>query len=461
MRFVDNLFGVIAQNAGLNLVQSGIDFIPIDGNYGTLDIKGNYGTLDIKGKNATWIGLGNRDQQLAAYQYCSPLASVIDRLAEADINGKPEILRAGGKGKEDYATSEYARKLNALFTQPNPLQSWLQFRGQQVVYKKIFGFCPVWPINPAGFPAPEDAYQLWNLPPWLFDYEATKKIFRQKDIGGIVKTWVLNINGERVEIPADKIFILEDSFLQDENCDFILPKSRMVGLDMAVSNICAAMEADNVLLKKKGPLGAWTHDPAQDRIAGYVPMSEDKKQQVQADLSQYGLSFNQYQYIISRHAIKWQPTSFDVNQLGTSDTLVKGTKEICHRYNYSYTLLEESESTFSANGVRAHVSLYQNNVIPQRSKDDDKYTGFFRMRENNCKLVSNFEALPILQPDKKAEADTIMSQTNAYVKQYKENIITMNMMLEKLGYDTRADGDVFYNQTEEYKRQSQVQSITQ
>lgn len=451
MRFFDNFFGTIA-GTGIR-APSGIDFIP-NGFNGE--------TINIKGAGAQWWGLTSRPMQLKAYMFCSPLSSVIDRLAECDINGKPEILRSTGKGKEDFATSEYAVKLNNLFAQPNPLQTWSQFRGQQVVYKKIFGFCPVWPILPAGFTDPSDAYQIWNLPPWLFDVEATKQLLKQRDINGMVKQWILTILGQRVEIPADKIFFLEDSFLQDEDSYFLLPKSRMVGLDMPVSNICAALEADNVLLKKKGPLGAWTHDAAatKDGVAGYLPLSPKQREEVQRDLGEYGLTLGQYQYIVTRQALKWQKTSFDVTELGTSVTLIAGTKEICHRYNYSYTLLEESESTFAANGNRAHLSLYQNNVIPSRYKDDDKYSMFFKMKENNCKLVSDFNHLPVMQLARQDAANTLKIETAVYMDQYKNSLITFNQLLTRLQLETRGpEFDVYYNQTQEYANE-QAATIT-
>jgi hypothetical protein len=446
MRFRDNFFGTIAGQS-INRVPPGIDFIP-DGFNGE--------TIKIRGVDAQWWGLKTPEMQLKAYKFCSPLASVIDRLADCDINGKPEILRAQGKGKEDFATNEYAKRMNALLASPNPLQQYLQFRGQQVVYKKLFGFCPVWPIMPAGYTDPSEAYQVWNIPPWLFDFEGTKKLMKQRNIKGMVTHWVLNILGERVEIPADKIFMLEDSYMQDEDRDFLLPISKVVGLDMAVSNICAALEADNVLLKKKGPLGAWTYDPGTDRVAGYIPMTEDKKREVQRDLSSYGLTLDQYQYIVTRQALKWQSTSFDVKQLGTHETLISGTKLICQRYNYSYTLLEESESTFAANGNRASLNLYQNNIIPNRYKDDDKYSLFFKMNENNCKLVSDYSHLPVMQLARKDSADALLAETNLYLKQYESNLITLNTMLTALGYEVRPEGDILYNQTPEYAAQQQA-----
>jgi hypothetical protein len=55
------------------------------------------------------------------------------------------------------------------------------------------------------------------------------------------------------------------------------------------------MEADNVLIKKKGPLGFISHDPKPDTVAGYSPMSPKEKEEIQTELQKYGLSWNQWQ----------------------------------------------------------------------------------------------------------------------------------------------------------------------
>jgi len=160
MSFINNLFGAIA---GQSIVrQTSMDFIPLDG-------EGR--TIQIKGDNATWLGMRNRLMQKYAYDFCYPVASVIDRLAEYDLTSEVEILRSKGKGKENYATGTWANNMNARLKNPNPLQSWEQFRGQQIVYKRVFGFCPVLPIVPTGF-TPDYCTALINLPPWLFGVEA-------------------------------------------------------------------------------------------------------------------------------------------------------------------------------------------------------------------------------------------------------------------------------------------------
>lgn len=432
MNFLTNLFGTIAGTTFLNRVSSGISHIPKD-NVG--------GTIQIKGDTASWLGLKNKLMQKYAYDYCFPVASVVDRLAEYDITGTVEILRASGKGREDYATNSWARNMEKLLAQPNPLQSWEQFRGQQVVYKKVFGYCPVLPFVPAGM-TPDNATSMVNIPPWLFEAYGTKNIFFISKADEIVKEYKVTILNKSFTLKPEQVFILEDSFMQNDECDYLLPQSRMVGLDMAVSNLCAAMEADNVLLKKKGPLGVWSHDAAavKDSMVGYLPMSTDEKAELQETLQQYGLNLEQYQYIISRTAIKWLPTSFDVRQLGTAETVVRSEKAICHRYAFPYVLYEETDATF-ANSSEAAKGVFVTNVIPNSRKDINKYNKFFKASENNAYIKVDYSDIAALQEDKVKQAETESRLTDLVLKQYDNNVITYNQMLTRMGLETVADGD--------------------
>lgn len=438
--FFNNLFGTIAQNGLLGREPGNISFIPKDN-------AGN--TIKIKGQNAIWLGLRNRIVQYWAYQYCSPLATVIERLAEADITGELQFIREKGKGAADIATNPFSNRLRTLFANPNPLQSWEQFRGQQVVYKKIFGFCPVLIVKPAGFTDASYASLMVNLPPWLFTVVGTNKLLCQTDVTKMIEKYTISLIGETIDLKPEDVIILSDTFVQDENYNYLLPKSKMVGLDMAVSNYCAAMEADNVLLRKKGPLGAWTHDAAatKDSVAGYLPMTVKEKDQVQTDLGQYGLNWEQFQSLVTRTAIKWQPTSFNVTELGTSDTITKATKAICHRYGYSYILLEDSDATFSNQGGAAK-SLFQNNIIPNNKRDMSAYEKFFNCSENNCNIVTDYSDLPILQEDEFLKGRAVAQTDLGLQIEYLNDIITKNQWLTARGYDTiGSEGDKLYSES--------------
>lgn len=428
--FVSHLFGSIAGPYTLGLNPS-VDFIPADSN-GKI--------IDIKGHDATWLGMKNRLMQKYAYEYCFPVSSVVDRLAEYDITGVIEILRATGKGKENYATGEWAARMKKLIAQPNPLQNWEQFRGQQVIYKKIFGYCPVFPLVPAGFD-PSYATAMINIPPWCFEAVPTRKFLYTSKAEELIDKYIVTINGTRFELKPNEIFILEDSFFQDDECGYLLPQSRLVGLDMAISNICAAMEADNVLLKKKGPLGFISADPGRDQ-AGPLPFDKGERDQLQQALQAYGLSLSQYQYVIAGFAAKWNAMSYDVKQLGTKETIILGEKSICHRFGFPYVLYEEVDATF-ANSSTAAKAVFNNNVIPNNKKDLNKYNKFFKSEENNAKIVGDFCDTPALQEDAKAKAEAAKAWNDALLIEYNNNLITRNQWLEARGYDKIADGDKY------------------
>lgn len=416
-----------------------ISFIPTDA---------NGGTLDIKGQNAVWVGLANRQTQYWAYQYCSPLASVIDRLAEADISGELQFVRSKGKGKDDFATSPYAERVKALFNKPNPMQDYWDWRAEQVLIKKIYGFCPVYVVNTIPSDISMSSY-MFNLDPRFFGIEITGKQFSQKEIKGIISKYTIStINGETLPIDPENIIILKDSFFKDENYKGMVPKSKMVGLDMAVSNYCAAMEADNVLLRKKGPLGAWTHDAAatKDTVAGYLPMSDTEKKAVQTSLDTMGVQWDQFKHAVTATAVKWQKVSFDVRELGTSETIVKSSKEICHRYGYSYTLLEDTDTTF-ANGTNAHKALYQNNIIPNNERDMQVFDNYFKLGENNIRIYTDYSGLAIMQEDAKLKAEALKYNNQAQEIAYINDMITKNQWLTSMGLDTVPDGDLYYSQS--------------
>lgn len=433
--FTNNLFGSISGGNFLGRA-SGVDFIPKDGD-GRI--------IKLTDHSPVWLGLRSPLMQLYAYEFCYPVASVVDALAEYDLTGKVLVLRKTGKGKDDLATSPYASQITTLLEQPNPLQSWQQFRGQQLVYKRVFGFCPVVGLIPVGFKGNENSVGLLNLPPWLFSVEGTRKLVDQSTIQGFIKKYRVTLLGSLLEMDPDRVMILTDSFLQDERQDFLLPLSRLVGLDMAVSNICASNEADNVLLRKKGPLGVFSHDAAavKDSVAGYLPMTNVDKKELQDELLNYGLTFSQYQWLISKVAIKWLPMSYDTKQLGTKETLVAGEKAICHRFRFPYVLYEQTDTTY-ANGENAETNLYTTNVIPNADKDIQQYNKFLKTVENNCVITRDFSEVDCLQADKLSAAQAVKTEAEGYEKLFYNNVVTLNQWRMAMGYDTVMGDDRYY-----------------
>lgn len=441
--FFDNILGTIAgydtQSLG-SLPFGNLDFGP----------KNNKGDIIKFRRTAKWMGMESPMMQKYAYEFCAPVGTVVDKLTKYDLSGKLEINRKGGKGKDKELTGAWADSLRKLLDQPNILQSYEQWRGQQVVYKKVFGFCPVLPVMPIGFrgvKSPEKAFQLVNLPPWLFKpiMVANSNIVEAQSVSDIVSHYELSINGKVIKLDPNEIIILKDGFMQNSKFNLTLPLSRLVGLDMAVSNYCAAMEADNVLLRKKGPLGFISHDPGTKDWTGYVPLRKSQKNELQTALSQYGLTWDHLQYVISRQPMRWNPMSFNVKDLDTTGTIVKSEKAICHKLGLPYALFEETENTYANDSDNALATCYQTEVIPDSNRDWKEFAKFFKAIDNNAIIATCFDHIGALQEDKKSAAETAYANAQTATLAWKDGQLTRNEYRTLLGLEPdHPKGDEYY-----------------
>jgi Phage portal protein len=428
-----NLFGTLGtQNLGA-LGQYG--FIPIDGQGATLNLTDNI--------DAQWLGLASKNMQYWAYNYCSPLAAVIDKLAEADTNGRIEFLNPDGTTKSNFSGNPRLKRISTLLKRPNPLQTWEEFNSQQVVLCKIFGYCPVFAVCPAGF---DKSYSssLWNLNPFYcypqrnmsFDMES-----KSKD-NSIISFWQLSIWGKSYQIPNSDILLIKDGYIDSTTTNMGLPISKVAGLDYFVSNICAAMEADNVLLKKKGPLGVFSYDAKPD-MAGLLPMPPKDKDALQNDLARYGLTSGQLQYVISKSPIKWNAMSFNLRDLMTKETVRQGVDGICDRFGYPPELMSGKNATYE-NRNSAEKFLYQNNVIPFSLRRMARYSQFFELDEVSLNL--DYDHLPVLQEDIMHAGQARKAKSEGLTLDWQNGLITWNEYRFLQDLDMVAGMDIYYNE---------------
>lgn len=441
----NSLFGTIG--AGSNFLNGQFQFIPIDGSGGITGA----GQEDIQPR---WIGLEGKNMQYWAYNYCSPLAAVIDRLAEADTNGRIEFVN-NDKDKTTVKNVNKNPKLNRiknLLKKPNPMQTWEEFNSEQVVLSKIFGYCPVLAICPSGFDKSYTRF-MFNINPLRitprvnenYDLFGNRTDFSTGKWDGIdrenpIKEWYFSIGGRSYTINPKDIILVKDGYISSINPDLGLPLSKVAGLDWCVSNICAAMEADNVLLKKKGPLGVFSYDPRND-MAGTVPMTPKQKTEIQTELSNYGMTLGQLQHIISKVPIKWNPMSFNVRDLMTKETARQGIDGICDRFAYPAELMSGKNATYE-NRNSAEKYLYQNNIIPFSLRRMAIYNEFFELDE--VSIIMDYDHLPVLQEDIMHAGQAFEALSKGLELMWKSGILTFNQVLIKLDLDTITGGDIYY-----------------
>lgn len=425
-----NMFGSIAQT-GLP-IPANMDFIPNGFNGETIDLTGT-------NVDATWLGLQSVVMQYKAYNYCSPLAAVIDRLAEADTNGIIRFIDEKGKDVKNPNKIPTLSRLKQLLKKPNPWQTWEEFNSEQVVLCKIFGYCPVFAVCPIGF---DKSYSkmLINLNPYFARpiYNEGYDIWIEKS--NPIKQWNVSIYGTEHQIPSGDVMLLKDGFMSEQRNHLGLPLSKVAGLDYFVSNICAAMEADNVLLKKKGPLGVFSHDPKPD-MAGWLPLTTEQKDDLQQDLKRYGLTIGQLQYVVSKTPIKWNAMSFNLRDLMTKETVRQGIDGICDRFGFPAELMSGKNATYE-NRNSAEKYMYQNNIIPFSLRRMARYDEFFGLED--VKLVMDYTHLPVLQEDIAKSSQARKFNSESLDVDWKAGIITFNEYRNAQGLADVAGMEIYY-----------------
>lgn len=376
---------------------------------------------------------------LKAYEDCPPVNAIINRKAQAYINGKTWVLNTQGKE----ATNEAAKKIKALLDKPNPIQSWEEFEAQGYIYQQLFGWYMLLPIKPVGFKDNIDATSLWNIPPSMVDIEETNKLFYQTDVKGIIKKIVLNYKGTRTEIKVEDLYIMKD-FMPSLH-SLVFPQSRICALELPINNIIGCYESRNVLINYRGALGILSQDHGTGQYAA-LPLTEEQKTELQSDFRRYGLSQTQWQFIITNASLKWQQMGVATKDLMLFEEIEDDIARCCDSFNYPYELMSSTKGVTFSNKKEAKQLLYQDAIIPEAGMLYGQWNNFFNTRTYNIRLDKDFSHIPVLQEDALQAAQARKARNDALLIEYQNDLITMNRWLELNGEDTRPDGNRYYSE---------------
>ncbi len=392
---------------------------------------------------------------LKAYQTCAPLNAIIHRTVDAYINGKTWVLN--NKGKE--IENEHATRLRKIIDQPNPLQNWPEFEAQAKVYKKVFGYNIVLAMTPLGF---DNSYAkaIWNIPPHLVEIEySDANIYSIKTRDDLIKKiWLKTPNGIRSEL--DKRFISIHKTTEPSFGSPLLSESPIRVLEQQINNIIGAYESRGTLISYRGSLGILS--PEIDD-SGSKPLEEEDKEEIHADFAKYGLRKGQNKFIITTAAMKWQQMGIPTSSLMLFEEIEDDIMRICDKIGYPYRLMASDKSASYNDVSECKKKLYQDTIIPESILDYADWNRFFNTAEYRLKIDKDYAHIEALQANKKNLASARLSMGQALEREFKNNWIKLNRVLEILEEDTLgAEGEKYYSDlVAEGKTFGQAQSQNQ
>jgi len=403
---------------------------------------GAYSRSDIVEQNGNWFwsaggggverffSYSSHKSAIIAYQRCAPVTAIINRKSQAFSNGKMWILDKDGKEVD----TDAAKRLRKLMKRPNPLQTWKQFDAQGYIYQQLFGYCPVLAIKPAGFKENIYTKSLWNIPPFMVKIKESGAIFYQQDMAGMIEKITLTYKQKEVDLDPNDVLILRD--FSPSFSTLLLPESRIKSVEMPVNNIIGAMESRNVLINYRGALGILT--PEKDQF-GVVAVDNDDKEDLQRDFLRYGLTSQQWKFIISSAALKWQQMGIPTKDLMLIEEVVESTKMICDVFHHPAQMLGIIDPKHD-NWNAAEQDLYQNGIIPESDSNMEQWNQFFKTEELSLVISKTFDHIPILQKDQVQMATARKTLNEALEVEWKNGLITLDQWLDKLGEEPLPGG---------------------
>ena len=388
---------------------------------------------------------GNYNSSLKAYQQCPVVSSVINKMAQCSVNGHQYVMDLTGKE----SNTPQAKALRQLLSKPNPMQSGREFKAQGNVYKRIYGYCPLLIMKPAGFEKDFSKWTLWNLPPWMIQVLDNTTMFYESGVKPFASIW-LRYMGQSVNVTDSVVFIKENQISTGtynsssavENVSMYLPDSKLHGLSSAIENFIASLTSRGSLVTQRGPMWILTND-SKDDGGGTFPQNPASIENIQNEFLKYGISGNQRKAIITDAALKLQTVGFDVHQLQLLEGEIQDAKMICDGLNYPPYLLGLVDAKFDNQQI-AERGLYTNSIIPDVESDNEQWAEIFGMDEIGLKLVTDFSHLPAMQENIAEQGKGRAFMNNALLIEFLNNQITSNRWRELLGEDTVAGDDLYY-----------------
>jgi hypothetical protein len=387
------------------------------------------------------LTLNSERDFLEAYIKCGPLKSIVGKRALAFNTGKRKVVKADDK--KTRVNNAATKAIEKLLKKPNILQREAQFIAQMNIYIDIFGYCPMLRMTPAAMDF--EISQIWNIPPWLFDIEYTRKWLKQNEVNQIYQAYWIEWEGKKIELSSkDLFFVFDEASIGTQfDTNLTIPDSRLIGQDWAVSNIIASMKSLNTLITKRGAIGILSNE-GKDR-AGVIPMEEGEKDELQKDFRKYGIVGQPYQIIITNATLKWQQIGFATKDLMLFEGIEDAINSLCDAYDWSPLLMARGKGS-SMNGndrKEAQKQVYRDSIIPgAESRYEQLAEGIIAVDPETLgglTIIADFSEVEVLQEDKKILAETDEIRLRTLTAMYLQGFYTKNEVLVKMGEQPRDD----------------------
>ena len=376
-----------------------------------------------------------------AYTKCSPVSTIVNRLASSMANGKIWIL----DGNNNDVSKKY-KNIYDLLKNPNPFQTSTEFIKQIDIYRNMYGVTYIYAVLPVGYRNIENAFSLWPVNPERIEieYKKDKSLYIGRNINDVIEKYVISIENKKIDVLPEHILCIRDSSL-DMTSISDKQFTRISGLEHEINNIILAQEAIYSLNKDRGAMGVITNKTRDG--SGNIPLTPEQKKQIDERFQNvYGLTEKQLKVLVTDADVDWLPLTFNVRDLMLLEGMKQNIESISDAFNYPFELLANQKGVTFANKAEAIKYLYQDNIIPAANIYGEKLTAFFGIE--NAVIEFDFSHVSYLKQDEQKRAEALLKLTTAWKIPYELQVITREEYRKFLDLDEKPTGKIYYNGNE-------------
>ena len=344
------------------------------------------------------VNLKKADGLWQAYKICSPVLSIVNRLAEASMNGQWKVIDVKSGDDLTETHKELVTKLN----KPNPLQTYKDFLSMLEIYKRVFGEVYIYANVPAGKEFAKDAVSYWIIRPSNVTINYGKKLYNAMELKQVIESYDIEYKigdvSKKIKA-ANPMHMLHISDTSEKLLDSDPMEggvSRLTGLEWDIKNILQAQEAIYALNLDRGAQGIISSDK-RDAV-GYQPFTQKESRELhQRWREAYGMKVKQNKVMITDAAIKYTPIGFNVKDLMLFEGVRENVMRITDAYNYPFDLLASEKGKTAADKRTSMKSLYQDNIIPQTDRFTEKLSDWLGLDIQRERIIIDYSHLDIFQ----------------------------------------------------------------
>jgi hypothetical protein len=342
------------------------------------------------------------------------LNAIINYRAQCESMAKFEIV-----SKETGKPVKNNEPIIRILRNPNWFQAQKEFWIQSSLYRHIFGNEYLYFLTPFGMGT--NYKGLYTLPPNMMYITAkTKRFFLEAKMPDDVKYYfryrnesdihefdikdLIHLNDNRV------IFKVDDGNMVNSRSNYLYGTSKQAALTPVIENLRIAHEARGTL--RQLPVGILSNAGTDITTGRSVSMNESEKENLQQQLSKYGVSKEKRRLIITNMNLKLNANPVNIKNLMLYEEMEEGTKALSRAYGIPFELLDKN-STYE-NRLQAERGMYQNTIIPHMNEKCAAINNYIDSDGNKTwELKATFNHLPIFKKDEAAEATTLNTLVSA------------------------------------------------